>query len=58
MWWHIVKYIQLRTVSGHRFSDIKVTKEEVLKEQTQSSKTLNYHIRNKCSKDIKWGICN
>ena len=46
MFWNIVKYIQLKTVSGHTFSDIKVIKQEVLKEQTQSLKTLDYPITN------------
>ena len=41
MFWHIAKYIQVKTVSDPRFSDIKVTKQKVLKEQTQSSKLLN-----------------
>ena len=34
MLWHIVKYIQLKTLSGHTLSDIKVTKQEILREET------------------------
>ena len=58
MFWHIVKYIQLKTVSGHIVSHIKVIKQEVLKEETQSSKTLNYPIINRCSKEVNWDIWN
>ena len=58
MFWHIVKYIQLKTVNGHTFSDIKVIKQEVLKEETQISEPLPYPIIKKCSKEVKWSICN
>ena len=50
MLWHIVKYIQLKTLRGHTFFDIKVIKPEVLKEETESSKTLSYRIISKCPK--------
>ena len=51
MLWDIAKYIQLKTLSGHKLSDIEVTNQEVLKEERQSSKTLDYPIINKSSKE-------
>ena len=57
MFWYIVKYIQVNSVvTGHTFSAIIVIKQEVLKEETQSSELLKYPIRNKYSKEMKWGI--
>ena len=47
MLWHIAKYIQLKTSSGYKFPDIEVIKQEVLKQETQSSKPINYPIINK-----------
>ena len=59
MFWYIVKYIQVKSiVTGHTFSVIIVIKQEVLKEETQSSELLKYRMRNKCSKEVKWGIWN
>ena len=48
---HIAKYIQLKTLSGYKFSDIEVIKQEVLKEETQSWKPLNYPIINRSSSE-------
>ena len=42
MFWHIVKYVQLKTRNGHMFCNIKFKNQEVLKDKTQTSKTLNY----------------
>ena len=58
MFWHILKYIKLKTVSGHTFFILKFKNQKVLKEEIQSSKTLNYPIIDKYSKEVKWGICN
>ena len=58
MLWHIVKYIQLETVSGNTFFILKFKNQKVLKEEIQSSRTLNYPIIDKYSKEVKWLICN
>ena len=46
MLWYILTYIQLKTLSGHTFPDIKVIKQVTLKEKNQGSKTFNYPIIN------------
>ena len=50
MFWYIVKYVLVKAVSGHTLSDIKVIKQEVLKEQTQCSKLHNYPIETNAPK--------
>ena len=55
---YIPKYIQPKTLSGYKFSNMEVKKQEVLKEEIQSSKRLNYPIINKSSKKVKWDRCH
>ena len=58
MFWYIAKCNQLKTLNGYQLSDLDVLKQEVLNEERQSSKTLNYQITNKSSKEVKWDRCN
>ena len=58
MFWYIAKCNQLKTLNGYQLSDLDVIKQEVLNEERQSSKTLNYQITNKSSKEVKWDRCN
>ena len=49
--WHTAKYIQLKTLSGSKCSHIEIIKQEVLKEETESLKQLNYPIINMSSEE-------